>query len=295
MNEKQLNRMHTGKGFIAALDQSGGSTPKALRLYGIDESAYKNEDEMFDLVHQMRTRIITSPAFSSDYILGAILFEMTMDRKIEGKYTADYLWNEKGVVPFLKVDKGLAEVKDGVQIMKPMPALDELLERANERGIFGTKMRSVIKEANAAGIKAVVNQQFEIASGIVAAGLVPIIEPETDITAADREKSEDILLQEIEDNLKHLDDDAKVMLKVSIPVKDNLYEGLMSNPKVVRVVALSGGFSREEANAKLARNHGLIASFSRALTEGLTAQQSDDEFNAALAASVKSIYEASIA
>lgn len=295
MNEKQLNRMHTGKGFIAALDQSGGSTPKALRLYGIDESAYKNEDEMFDLVHQMRTRIITSPAFSSDYILGAILFEMTMDRKVEGKYTADYLWNEKGVVPFLKVDKGLAEVKDGVQIMKPMPALDELLERANERGIFGTKMRSVIKEANTAGIKAVVNQQFEIASKIVAAGLVPIIEPETDITAADREKSEDILLQEIEDNLKHLDDDAKVMLKVSIPVKDNLYESLMSNPKVVRVVALSGGFSREEANAKLARNHGLIASFSRALTEGLTAQQSDDEFNAALAASVKSIYEASIA
>lgn len=295
MNEKQLNRMHTGKGFIAALDQSGGSTPKALRLYGIDESAYKNEDEMFDLVHQMRTRIITSPAFSSDYILGAILFEMTMDRKVEGKYTADYLWNEKGVVPFLKVDKGLAEVKDGVQIMKPMPALDELLERANERGIFGTKMRSVIKEANTAGIKAVVNQQFEIASKIVAAGLVPIIEPETDVTAADREKSEDILLQEIEDNLKHLDDDAKVMLKVSIPVKDNLYESLMSNPKVVRVVALSGGFSREEANAKLARNHGLIASFSRALTEGLTAQQSDDEFNAALAASVKSIYEASIA
>ena len=295
MNEKQLNRMHTGKGFIAALDQSGGSTPKALRLYGIDESAYKNEDEMFDLVHQMRTRIITSPAFSSDYILGAILFEMTMDRKVEGKYTADYLWNEKGVVPFLKVDKGLAEVKDGVQIMKPMPALDELLERANERGIFGTKMRSVIKEANTAGIKAVVNQQFEIASKIVAAGLVPIIEPETDITAANREKSEDILLQEIEDNLKHLDDDAKVMLKVSIPVKDNLYESLMSNPKVVRVVALSGGFSREEANAKLARNHGLIASFSRALTEGLTAQQSDDEFNAALAASVKSIYEASIA
>lgn len=295
MNEKQLNRMHTGKGFIAALDQSGGSTPKALRLYGIDESAYKNEDEMFDLVHQMRARIITSPAFSSDYILGAILFEMTMDRKVEGKYTADYLWNEKGVVPFLKVDKGLAEVKDGAQIMKPMPALDELLERANERGIFGTKMRSVIKEANTAGIKAVVNQQFEIASKIVAAGLVPIIEPETDITAADREKSEDILLQEIEDNLKHLDDDAKVMLKVSIPVKDNLYESLMSNPKVVRVVALSGGFSREEANAKLARNHGLIASFSRALTEGLTAQQSDDEFNAALAASVKSIYEASIA
>jgi len=294
MNEIQLNRMHTGKGFIAALDQSGGSTPKALKLYGIDESAYKNEEEMFDLVHQMRTRIITSPAFSSEYILGAILFEMTMDRKVEGRYTADYLWNEKGIVPFLKVDKGLAEVKDGVQVMKPMPTLNELLDRAKEKGIFGTKMRSVIKEANAAGIKEVVAQQFEIASRIVEAGFVPIIEPETDINAADREKSEDILLEEITNNLKNLDENAKVMLKLTIPVKDNLYEGLMSDARIVRIVALSGGFSREESNIRLARNHGLIASFSRALTEGLSVKQSDDEFNAALAASVKSIYEASI-
>ena len=294
MNEIQLNRMHTGKGFIAALDQSGGSTPKALKLYGIDESAYKNEEEMFDLVHQMRTRIITSPAFSSEYILGAILFEMTMDRKVEGKYTADYLWNEKGIVPFLKVDKGLAEVKEGVQVMKPMPTLNELLDRAKEKGIFGTKMRSVIKEANAAGIKEVVAQQFEIASRIVEAGFVPIIEPETDINAADREKSEDILLEEITNNLKNLDENAKVMLKLTIPVKDNLYEGLMSDARIVRIVALSGGFSREESNIRLARNHGLIASFSRALTEGLSVKQSDDEFNAALAASVKSIYEASI-
>lgn len=294
MNNTQLNIMHSGKGFIAALDQSGGSTPKALKLYGIDESAYKNDQEMFDLVHQMRTRIITSPAFSSDYILGAILFEMTMDRKIEDYYTADYLWDKKGIVPFLKVDKGLAELQNGVQLMKPMPDLEVLLERANERNIFGTKMRSVIKNADAAGIKAVVEQQFEMAMKIVDAGLVPIIEPETDITSAEREEAENILLEEIENSLKFVGEDVKLMLKVSIPVVDNLYEGLMQDPRIVRIVALSGGFSRQEANMKLAHNHGLIASFSRALTEGLSVNQSDEEFNEVLAESVKGIYEASI-
>lgn len=295
MNDIQLQRMHTGKGFIAALDQSGGSTPKALKLYGISEDAYHNEEEMFDLIHQMRARIITSPAFSSEYILGAILFEMTMDRKIEGKFTADYLWEEKGVLPILKIDKGLTEEQNGVQLMKPMPALDDLLARAKERNIFGTKMRSVIKHANEQGIKDVVAQQFEFGIKIAKAGFVPIIEPEVDIFSEDKAKSEEILLREIKAQLAVLEPDVKVMFKVSIPTVDGFYTELESNPHVVRVVALSGGYSRKEACEKLARNPGMIASFSRAFTEGLSAGQSDAEFNKTLHDSAKEIYDASIA
>lgn len=292
MNQEQAQRMTNGKGFIAALDQSGGSTPKALAAYGVAADSYQGEDEMFNLVHQMRTRIITSPAFSKEHILGAILFEQTMDREIEGKKTGDYLWDVKGIVPFLKVDKGLAAEENGVQLMKPMPGLDDLLKRAVERHIFGTKMRSVIKKASREGIKAIVDQQFEIGEKISKAGLVPIIEPEVDIHIADKAEAEAILKEEI---LKHLEKVEKpVMLKLSIPSKDNFYEELIQHPKVMRVVALSGGYSRDEANELLARNHGLIASFSRALAEGLSAQQSDAEFNAMIKDSVDRIYAASI-
>lgn len=294
MNIAQLDRMHSGKGFIAALDQSGGSTPKALAQYGVQESSYSNEEEMYTLVHDMRTRIIKSPAFESNYILGAILFENTMDRKIDGQWTADYLWEMKNIVPFLKVDKGLADLANGVQVMKPIPNLDELLTRAVERNIFGTKMRSVIKEANAEGIREVVEQQFAVGKQIFKKGLIPIIEPEVDIYSGDKEKSEEILKEEIKKQLRSLDKDVKVMLKLSIPTVNDFYKELMSDPHVVRVVALSGGYSEEEANRKLAQNHGLIASFSRALSEGLSAVQSDDEFNSKLGKTIKEIYEASI-
>ncbi len=294
INQEQLNRMHSGKGFIAALDQSGGSTPKALSQYGVEESSYKNDEEMYTLVHEMRTRIIKSPAFDSNYILGAILFENTMDRKIDGQWTADYLWKEKNIVPFLKVDKGLADPANGVQLMKPISNLDELLTRAVERNVFGTKMRSVIKEANAAGIRDIVEQQFEVGKQIFEKGLIPIIEPEVDIYSPDKEKSEQILKDEILKQLHSLDKDVKVMLKLSIPTVNNFYTELISDPHVVRVVALSGGYSREEANDKLAHNHGLIASFSRALSEGLNADQSDAYFDTTLSNTIKAIYKASI-
>lgn len=294
MNQMQMNRIHTGKGFIAALDQSGGSTPKALLQYGIQENSYSSEEEMFRLVHEMRKRIITSPAFTSEYILGAILFENTMDRTINEQFTADYLWEKKGVVPFLKIDKGLAALENGVELMKPIPDLDQLLKRAVAKNIFGTKMRSVIKEANCEGIKKVVEQQFEVGKQIIAAGLVPIIEPEVDIHSADKEECERILRNEIFNQLSLLGQDEKVMLKLSIPTKDNFYREFMSDSHVVRVVALSGGYSQSEANEKLSRNQGLIASFSRALSQGLTAQQTDEEFNATLASSIQSIYTASI-
>lgn len=294
MNQEQLNRMHFASGFIAALDQSGGSTPKALRLYGIEEDQYEGEEAMFDLIHQMRTRIITSPAFTSEHILAAILFEMTMDRQIEGQYTADYLWEKKGILPILKVDKGLAPLENDVQLMKPIPNLKELLERAQDRHIFGTKMRSVIKEANPAGIHAIVAQQFEIGLEIAKAGFVPILEPEVDITIADKEKCELLLKVEIQQHLAKLTEDVRLMFKLSIPTVDGFYSDLMEDPHVVRVVALSGGYSRKEANEKLARNPGLIASFSRALTEGLKAQQTDEEFNTLLKSSIQSIYDASV-
>ncbi|WIV17496.1 fructose bisphosphate aldolase [Paenibacillus polygoni] len=294
MNQKQRERMESGKGFIAALDQSGGSTPKALLQYGVKETEYSNEEEMYTLVHEMRTRIIKSPAFSSDYILGAILFENTMDRKIDGKFTGEYLWEEKGIVPFLKIDKGLAEEKNGVQLMKPMPELDRLLDRANEKGIFGTKMRSVIKEANKEAIKEVVTQQFEVAKQILAKGLMPIIEPEVDIYSEDKQKSEEILRDELTKHLSTLDENVKVMLKLSLPSEDNYYRELVSHPHVLRVVALSGGYEREEANEKLARNHGVIASFSRALAESLIADQTDQDFNKLLTSSVETIYKASL-
>lgn len=289
----QLEKMKTKKGFIAALDQSGGSTPKALLHYGVAENTYANEEEMFDLVHQMRTRIITSPAFDSEYILGAILFEQTMDSKIEGMYTADYLAEKKGIVPFLKIDKGLAELTNGVQLMKPITDLDDILRRAKERHIFGTKMRSVIKEANPESIKAVVDQQFEIGKQIIAAGLVPIIEPEVDINSPDKEQSEAILKQELLKHLHNLKEDENVMLKLSIPTVANTYKELTTHSRVVRVVALSGGYSREEANQKLKENDNIIASFSRALSEELNVNQSEEEFNNTLREAVTSIYEAS--
>ena len=288
----QMEKAGHGRGFIAALDQSGGSTPKALRAYGIDESAYSNEDEMFDLIHEMRTRIITSPAFTGDRLIGAILFEQTMDREIEGKGSAEYLWNVKQVVPFLKVDKGLAPEADGVQLMKPMPGLDDVLARAVSKGVFGTKMRSVIKQPNVTGIKAIVDQQFAVGKQILAAGLVPILEPEADIFMEKRVEAERYLKEGILASLE--DVDQSIMLKLSIPVVDDFYADLIAHPKVLRVVALSGGYSREDANGRLARNHGLIASFSRALAEGLFAQQTDEEFNTMLASSIESIYEASI-
>ena len=292
-NAEQLEKIKTAPGFIAALDQSGGSTPKALGLYGITEDAWSNDDEMFTIVHEMRTRIMTSPAFNGDRILGAILFENTMDREVDGQPTASYLWNVKNVVPFLKVDKGLADVVDGAQVMKPMPELDALLAKANAAGVFGTKMRSVIKEANEAGIRAVVDQQFEIGRRIVAAGLVPIIEPEVDIHCPDKAAAEDILHDAIMEHLNSLDADEIVMLKLTLPEKDNLYADCVAHPNVARVVALSGGYSREEANDRLSRQNGIVASFSRALSEGLSAQQSDDEFNATLDASIASIAAAS--
>lgn len=294
MNQAQIDIIRNGNGFIAALDQSGGSTPKALSLYGVDEKSYSNEDEMFNLVHEMRTRIITSPAFSSNYILGAILFEQTMDRKIEDFYTADYLWEKKGIVPFLKIDKGLDVEREGVQLMKPNPGLNDLLKRANERNIFGTKMRSLIKEPNRDGIHQVVDQQFEVAKQILHAGLVPIIEPEVNIHSEDKEKCESILKEEILMYLDQLEEHENVMLKLSIPTVSDFYVELIEHPRVLRVVALSGGYSREEANEKLRNNRGLIASFSRALSEGLYANQSDEEFDAILMDSVKEIYEASV-
>ncbi|WCF09876.1 fructose bisphosphate aldolase [Paenibacillus thiaminolyticus] len=294
MKKEQMERIHTGEGFIAALDQSGGSTPKALLQYGIKEDSYSNDEEMFELVHAMRTRIIKSPEFDSKYILGAILFENTMDRKIDDEFTADYLWEKKGIVPFLKVDKGLADLENGVQLMKPIPDLNDLLKRAVDKHIFGTKMRSVIKEANPEGIRKAVEQQFEIGKQILSMGLVPIIEPEVDIYSKDKQQSEQILKDELLKQLSALDKDVRVMLKLSIPTEDNFYRELIEDPHVLRVVALSGGYDRREANEKLARNHGLIASFSRALSEGLTAQQTDEEFNAMLSRSIQSIYEASI-
>ena len=294
MNREQFEKMKSAKGFIAALDQSGGSTPKALRLYGIGEGSYSGDEQMFDLVHQMRSRIVTSPVFNGDRILGAILFEMTMDRDIEGLGAAAYLWDVKKVVPFLKVDKGLADEADGAQMMKPMPNLDALLARAKDKGVFGTKMRSVIKLANKAGVDAVVDQQFEIGRQILGAGLIPIIEPEVDIHSPEKAAAEDLLKQALLDQLASLTDDQVIMLKLTLPTTDNLYAELVSHPRILRVVALSGGYSRDEANALLARNHGVVASFSRGLTEGLTAQQSDAEFNAALDASIESIYQASL-
>jgi fructose-bisphosphate aldolase class I len=294
MNAEMFEKMARGMGFIAALDQSGGSTPKALRLYGIEESEYSGDAEMFDLIHQMRTRIITSPVFRGDRIVGAILFEMTMERQIEGMGSAEYLWTQKQVVPFLKVDKGLAVEADGVQVMKPMPGLDELLARALEHGVFGTKMRSVIKLANAQGVDAVVDQQFEIGRQILAAGLVPIIEPEVDIHSPEKQAAEDLLLAAIVRQLDSLAEGQQIMLKLTLPSTDDFYAGLVDDPRVLRVVALSGGYSRAEADALLRRNHGVIASFSRALTEGLSAQQSDTEFDATLDATIQSIYDASI-
>lgn len=294
MNREQFEKMKSDRGFIAALDQSGGSTPKALGLYGIDEGSYSGDEQMFDLVHQMRSRIVTSPTFTGDRVLGAILFEMTMDREIEGQGAAAYLWDVKRVVPFLKVDKGLADEVDGAQVMKSMPDLDALLARAKDKCVFGTKMRSVIKLANEAGIKAVVDQQFEIGRQILAAGLVPIIEPEVDIHSPEKAAAETLLKEALLDRLASLSDDEVVMLKLTLPEVDDFYADLVSHPRVLRVVALSGGYSRDDANARLARNHGVVASFSRALTEGLTAQQSDAEFNAALDASIESIYRASI-
>ena len=292
-NAEQLEKIKNAPGFIAALDQSGGSTPKALGLYGVTPDAWSNDEEMFTVVHQMRTRIMTSPAFNGDRILGAILFENTMDREVAGKSTAHYLWEEKRVVPFLKVDKGLADDENGAQVMKPMPDLDALLKKAKAAGIFGTKMRSVIKEANAAGIKAVVDQQFEIGRRIVAAGLVPIIEPEVDIKCPDKAAAEDLLHAAIKGHLDSLGADEIVMLKLTLPEKDNLYADFVAHSNVARVVALSGGYSREEANDRLSRQNGMVASFSRALAEGLTAQQSDEEFNATLDASIASIAAAS--
>jgi fructose-bisphosphate aldolase, class I len=292
-NEQQQQKMKTHPGFIAALDQSGGSTPGALRLYGIKEGAWSNEDEMFALVHQMRTRIITSPSFTGERIIAAILFENTMDRDIERRPTADYLWNVKRVVPFLKVDKGLAAEKDGVQLMKPMPELGALLDKANAKGIFGTKMRSFIKQANGAGIKDIVSQQFEVAGQIIAAGLLPIIEPEVDIHCPEKAKAEELLKAAILEELEELPVGQLVMLKLTLPQKDDFYADCIRRPNVLRVVALSGGYTREEANARLRRNHGIVASFSRALVEGLSAQQSDAEFNAVLDGSIQSIFAAS--
>ena len=293
--ERQAEQMRNGQGFIAALDQSGGSTPKALRLYGVEESDYSSDAEMFDLVHTMRTRIAQAPAFTGDKVLGAILFEMTMDRQMDGKPAATFLWQERGVVPFLKVDKGLADEENGVQVMKPMPDLDALLDRAVKAGIFGTKMRSVINAANPEGIKAVVAQQFEVAKQILGHGLIPIVEPEVTISISDKAEAEEMLLAEITAQLDALDGDAQVMLKLTLPETDNLYQPLVNHSRVMRVVALSGGYSRDEANGRLSRNTGMIASFSRALTEGLSAQQSDDAFNTTIAASINSICAASVA
>lgn len=291
--EAQLEKVTSSAGFIAALDQSGGSTPKALRLYGVEESSYSGDEEMFDLVHQMRTRIMTSPSFGGDRILGAILFEMTMDREVEGKPTSQYLWEEKNVVPFLKVDKGLADEANGVQVMKPMPELDALLDRAKGHGVFGTKMRSVVNSADAAGVKAIVDQQFEVGLQIVAKGLVPIIEPEVNINSETKAEAEAMLLENMMSHIEGLSADQKIMLKLTLPEQANFYKPCIDHPQVARVVALSGGYSREEANRRLSENNGMIASFSRALSEGLSAQQSDDEFNGTLNNSIQSIADAS--
>ena len=291
--QDQLNKVRNDQGFIAALDQSGGSTPKALRLYGVNEDAYSNDEEMFGLIHAMRTRIITSPAFDGDRVLCAILFENTLDREIEGKASSHYLWQNKNVVPILKVDKGLADEANGVQLMKPMPNLDELLEKAKAKDVFGTKMRSVIKSANPAGIEENVAQQFEIGRRIVAAGLVPIIEPEVDINAPDKAEAEGLLREQLLAHLDKLDASELVMFKLTLPEEPNFYQPCQDHSNMLKVVALSGGYSRDEANRRLAQNNGMIASFSRALTEGLSAQQSEEEFNAMLDASIQSIYDAS--
>ena len=289
-----LKKIEENDGFIAALDQSGGSTPKALRLYGVGESEYSNDREMFDKVHEMRSRIVTSPSFSGDRILGAILFEKTMNLEISGKGSAQYLWQEKQVVPFLKVDKGLDEENNGVQLMKPIPGLEELLRQAIKKEVFGTKMRSVIKNANENGVAAIVKQQFEIAKMIIAAKLVPIIEPEVDIHCETKSEAEQMLLEHLMDHIEQLSPDQKVLLKLTIPNENNLFTPCINHPNVIRVFALSGGYSRDEANSRLARNSGMVASFSRALTEGLSAQQSDEEFNLMLDSSIESIYQASI-
>jgi fructose-bisphosphate aldolase class I len=294
MDQQQLEKVRDGKGFIAALDQSGGSTPKALRLYGVGEDQYADEDEMFDRIHEMRSRIITSPSFGGDRVVGAILFEMTMDRQIDGQDSGHYLWSVKQVVPFLKVDKGLADAVDGVQLMKPIGGLDGLLERGVAKGMFGTKMRSVVKLADPSGIDAIVNQQFEVGLTILAAGLVPILEPEVDIKSPQKHAAEALLKAAILTRVDDLPAGQQVMLKLTLPEEPGFYGDLVAHPRVMRVVALSGGYSRDEANDRLAHNPGVIASFSRALTEGLTAQQSDPEFDAVLDASIKSIYDASI-
>lgn len=293
MNSEQFAKVKSGKGFIAALDQSGGSTPKALLLYGIEESEYSGDEQMYDLIHAMRTRIIKSSAFSGERVLGAILFEMTMDRKIDGKSSAKFLWEDKGVVPFLKIDKGLADEADGVQVMKPMPELNALLERAKQHGVFGTKMRSVIKLANEKGIKAVVSQQFEVGKQIIAAGLVPIIEPEVDIKSPQKAEAEALMKSAILTELNSLSADQNVMLKLTLPNTAGFFDELVAHPRVVRVVALSGGYSRADANVALAKNKGVIASFSRALTEGLSAKQSDAEFDSLLNSAIQGIYDAS--
>jgi fructose-bisphosphate aldolase, class I len=293
LNEQQLQKIKSHPGFIAALDQSGGSTPKALALYGIKEGAWSDEDEMFAIVHQMRTRMITSPSFNGKRIIGAILFENTMDREINGQPSVNYLWNVKGVVPFLKVDKGLDAEKQGVQLMKPMPALVALLAKAKSKRIFGTKMRSFIKQANAEGIKEIVNQQFELAAQIIAAGLMPIVEPEVDIHCPEKANAEELLKAAILEKLNQLPQGQMVMLKLTLPEQDNFYADFVKHPKVLRVVALSGGYSRDEANKRLRRNHGVVASFSRALAEGLSAQQTNAEFNAVLDKSIQSIFDAS--
>jgi fructose-bisphosphate aldolase, class I len=293
MDQQQFDKMQNGRGFIAALDQSGGSTPKALKLYGIDESAYSNDDEMFGVVHEMRTRIITSPAFTGDRILAAILFEDTMNREIDGRASADYLWNVRQVVPIIKIDKGLAEEANGVQIMKPMPGLDDLLSRAVGKGFFGTKERSFIAESNEKGVRAIAEQQFEVGQQVAASGLVPILEPEVSIKAPNKGEAEAMLKRELLAGLEQWPSDKYLMFKLTLPEEDNFYSDLVDHPNVVRVVALSGGYSREEANARLSRNKGVVASFSRALTEGLSAQQSDEEFNKTLDTSIQSIYDAS--
>ena len=294
MNQQMIDQVKNGNGFIAALDQSGGSTPKALKLYGIEESDYSSEAAMFDLIHQMRSRLIKSKVFTSDRIVGAILFEMTMEREIDGMGTAEYLWSKKKIVPFLKVDNGLAEEKNDVQLMKPIPELSARIAAANKHGVFGTKMRSVINLANAAGIEEVVAQQFELGKEIIAGGLVPIIEPEVNIKSAEKAKAEELLKVSLLNHLNKLSDTQTVMLKLSIPTQANLYQELVAHPRVLKVVALSGGYSRNEANSLLAKNKGIIASFSRALTEGLSAKQSDDQFDALLDSTIQSIYNASV-
>ena len=295
VNQVQAERMTSGKGFIAALDQSGGSTPKALRLYGIEEDSYSSDAEMFDLIHEMRSRIVMSPVFGGDRVLAAILFEETMDRDFGDTPAATYLWDDKGVVPFLKIDKGLADAADGVQLMKPIPGLDDLLTRAVQKGIFGTKERSVIGAADATGITAIVKQQFDVAQQVLSHGLIPIVEPEVTVTIADKAAAEDLLLEQIRTHLDDVAEGQRVMLKLSLPTVPNLYEPLTQHPRVMRVVALSGGYSRAEADALLAQNTGVIASFSRALTEGLSAQQSDQAFDATLDTAIQSIYDASVA